>query len=272
MRQPTLASLSKPPSFYSEVPRGLPGSGSLAKPSDTGSGTLPSDSSCGSLPNSPVLTTGLNLNTPNEVQWPTYWPSGPTQTGIQNLNCSNPPSTPSPAIYFVTTQRRALAASNCGQVYNPPNVNPCTSIVHQSSQYVPTQAPPLPVTIVGTGFGFLPQHVDTIGSNNYTEMGLPFVPPPGSGLSSSSFLRITDCPASSTCPTPTLYNWDTAANPQCQVYIANWSDSSISVDVNAPVNATDYYPQPSGTLVSPLADFSLLTLFPTSQNSIISFH
>jgi len=233
----------------------------LNKPANTSASDLPSPSSCGVLAGPPTLVTGLTLSStsPNEVQWPTYWPGGPSQSGIQNLSC--PPGSgsngngPPPTIYFATTQRNALAPSDCGQVYTPASDNPCAQIYAQTTQSVEGQPPPVPVALVGTGFGFLPQHQDTIGPNEFLEMGLPFVPPPGANLASSNFLRIHDDgygginhPA-----------WDTNTTPaQCQGYIANWTDSSIWVELNLPVNATDYY---STSTLSPLSDVSPLTFF-----------
>jgi hypothetical protein len=72
-------------------------------------------------------------------------------------------------------------------------------------------------------------------------------------------LRIQDCIGGQQgCAT-----WDTATSAQCQVYIANWTDSSISLDVNLPYPTTDQY----GMTESPLSDMSPLTFFPNPQNT-----
>jgi hypothetical protein len=47
--------------------------------------------------------------------------------------------------------------------------------------------------------------------------------------------------------------------------VANWSDTSISLVINAPIGASNLY-QPSLAL-SPLSDFSPLTLFPDPGNN-----
>jgi hypothetical protein len=57
--------------------------------------------------------------------------------------------------------------------------------------------------------------------------------------------------------------WDTATSTQCQVYVANWSDASISLDVNLPTGTTnglDYS-------LSPVSDMSPWTFFPNTGNT-----
>jgi len=58
--------------------------------------------------------------------------------------------------------------------------------------------------------------------------------------------------------------WNTSSS-NCQVYVANWSDTSISLVINAPIDASNLY-QPL-LVLSPLSDFSPLTLFPNANNT-----
>ena len=115
------------------------------------------------------------------------------------------------------------------------------------------------MNIVGSGFGYLPQP-------------LPFAGPASSlAPAGSTYLRIRDCANDQSCSSPI---WDTASSlaPACQVYIANWTDTSIWLEVNLPVDTQDYYQfnlrLPS--TVSPLADVTPLAFFPstTGQNQM----
>src|SRR3984957_7091359 len=62
--------------------------------------------------------------------------------------------------------------------------------------------------------------------------------------------------------------WDTntprTSGAPCQVYIANWTDTSISLVVNAPVNKQSLYQasNASSAFLSPLSDFSAFTFAP----------
>ena len=105
-------------------------------------------------------------------------------------------------------------------------------------------APPMPVTIIGSGFGYLPETLPYVAQN-----------PP--------YLRIRD-DGHSTGGVP----WDTDGDPpsSCQVYVANWSDTSISLVINVPIDAYNLY-LGTGDYLSPLSDFSPLTLFPNSYNT-----
>ena len=106
---------------------------------------------------------------------------------------------------------------------------------------------PLTATIVGTGFGYLP----TI---------LPYV------MQTSPYLEINDTAGTTT-------KWDTgtgSGGASCQMYIANWTDTSISIVANAPINPFNLYiGSGAGKWLSPLTDFSPLTLFTNSNNTWI---
>ena len=67
---------------------------------------------------------------------------------------------------------------------------------------------------------------------------------------------------------PGSSGWDTStpgtSGAPCQVYIANWTDTSISLVVNAPVNKQSLYQasNASSAFLSPLSDFSAFTFAP----------
>src|SRR5450755_403953 len=220
---------------------------------------LPPESLCGTLnaaypsftPSSPPLN------------WPTqYWPSSPTYPLVCGPALDNPP-----AIYFVGTQFTTPASAyestngvNCVTSTQP---NPCNQVIVQSPQQaweLPAGeylwAPPLPVTIVGTGFGTLPN------------TGLPFA------VQNPPYLNIQDCAKDSMCTTPL---WDTRT-AVCQVYVSNWTDRAISLTVGLPAAAING----AHTLLPPLDDISPQTFFqvlqppstivcPVAQNDILNF-
>jgi hypothetical protein len=187
------------------------------------------------------------------VNWPNqYWPSS-TQTTPPPLNCpSTPPSEPATVIYFVATQFPTPALTEFpappnGQTACVSQPGYCSQIVVQSAQVAPGGMPfqpPLPVTIAGAGFGTLPQPLPFAGPASS-------LAPPG-----STYLEISSDGNGSG------IQWDTAQNPACQVYIANWTDTSISLEVNLPVAVQDDYQIDNGlttTVLSPLSDVSPLT-------------
>lgn len=224
---------------------------------------LPALKYCGILPPTPP-----NLNTPalspnNDctssgqfcVDFPNqYWPSNTTHHSSPNLNCPDTkPDQPPTAIYFVATQFPTPALTHaldtgdsCNTTQQP---NPCNQIVVQGTQN--TELPggvawqaPLPLTIVGSGFGTLAQ--------------LPYAGPANSlpGTSGSPLLTIADDGNSSGGTTA----WNTNGSA-CQMYIADWRDSSISLIANLPVNVHDSYQQAYllPAVLSPLWDYSPLT-------------
>lgn len=104
------------------------------------------------------------------------------------------------------------------------------------------------MTIVGSGFGYYGQT-------------LPFA------AQNPSYLQINDDGHSTDGATA----WNTAGTTElpiaeCKVYVANWSDTSISLVINAPINAYNLY-LGTGDPLSPLSDFSPLTLFPNAYNT-----
>jgi len=195
--------------------------------------SLPSASSCGVLPNNG----SPSFNSPssqNQLDFPQqYWPSAATYS----LSCGTVAAAP-PQIYFAATQFAMPAttefAQSCDTATQP---NPCNQIIEQSAQTTEssgTWQPPLPVTIVGTNFGFLP------GAS------LPLA------VASSNYLEVSNDGAGGGLP------WNTNNPlPACQMYVANWTNTSISLAANLPVGVTDLY-QP-GVVLSPLNDISPLT-------------
>jgi hypothetical protein len=213
--------------------------------------TLPSESYCGILPQ-----TSPSFNSPtigNPLDWPNqFWPSNTTNP-FPNLNCStSAPGAASAQIYFVATQFPTPAltkfptppASQTACIVDP---GFCNQIVLQSPQTSesPAWQPPLPVSIVGTGFGNLPQ-------------ALPLA------LTRSNYLEVSNDGASGLHPA-----WDTTAGADCQIYIANWTNTGISLAANLPLNVTDMYQQQNdiGAVLSPLSDFSPLTFAAAAPSS-----
>jgi hypothetical protein len=215
---------------------------SLTSGANTTSGTLPSATYCGmnNIPGPPYLTpaTALSLTGDEEVQWPTYWPASSPST--QNLYCGGSVVQPtSPTVYFAASLRPSpedyTACSPPG-----PSCNYIYALSNQSDAFSSPTPPPLPVTIVGTGFGYLPQTLPA-------------------AVQSSSFLEIHDDMAAGG-------SWDTNGPASCQMYIADWTDTSISLVANIPLSATD---DASTDVLSPLSDISPLTFFTSaaSQNT-----
>jgi len=193
-----------------------------------------------------IWPAGHNDSANGLVPWPTYWPtSWYTQSGYQPLACPSATtgSPEQPAITFVSTERYTLANS-CG--------SSCTNIAAQSDQTTggeasPGQPPPVPVAIVGSGFGYLPQLLPFAGQASSL-----------TGPGGVSLLRIQDCAEGAQCPP---FTWDTAGSTASQVYIANWTDTSIWLDLNLPIDSTDIYLQSLGQYLSPVSDVSTLTFF-----------
>jgi hypothetical protein len=208
---------------------------------------LPSGSSCTTVYSLPASYPGFNAPTAN-LDWPNQpWPS---ESGNSlPLVCSSG-GAHSPAVDFVATQFPTPvddssilnSPQNCT---NPFASNLCTQLIAQGGQTTElpggwqtgasTWQPPTPITIVGSGFGFM--------------AGLPLAVPAGT---SPSYLTVHD----------TTAGWSTAdSSADCQVYIANWTDTSISFLLGLPVGETNMY----GTTLSPLADVSPITLSGTGS-------
>ena len=237
------------------------------KPAPLTAASLPSAAACGNfvsskgpifpLFNSPSFSASAGGKGPyyGSLNWPVqYWP---TQTGDASstqellLNCgAGTPDTTE--IYFAASERttQSIRQTNnaCGKSYTAPSTNPCTQIVAQSAQetYEYSQGlwqPPMPIRIVGQGFGFLP-----------SPLTLPLVMPSCSGGAScnSNYIEIHDAQADGS-------SWDTSLNAQCQIYISNWSDTGISLALNLPIDAMNAI---DPAVLSPLADMSPLTFTP----------
>jgi hypothetical protein len=68
------------------------------------------------------------------------------------------------------------------------------------------------------------------------------------------------------------YLWDTASSPDCQVYVANWTDTSVWLEANLPQDTENL----NSVTLSPVADLSPLTFFPAlgctvSKNDVLTF-
>jgi hypothetical protein len=211
--------------------------------------TSPTLESTASLPTTrPVLTTvnGTTLSlTGNTVQWPTFWP-GTASPASQNLVC--------PATGISPNQPTTLTINFAASLVSPEVSSTCISgtpgacnyvlpLYTQTDAFNTATAPPMPVTIVGSGFGYLGET-------------LPYA------TQSSQYLEVNDSASGTT-------RWDTGTGgggASCQMYIANWSDTSISLVINAPIEAYNLY-LGTGDYLSPLSDFSPLTLFPNANNT-----
>jgi len=202
---------------------------------------LPSANSCGVLPNNG----SPSFNSPtqqNQLNFPEqYWPSSATYS----LNCGTVTAL-QPQIYFAATQFPTPATTEFGQsCKTATQPNPCNQIIEQSAQTTEspgTWQPPLPVTIVGTNFGFLP------------EGSLPLA------VASSIYIEVSDDGAGSG------LHWNTNSPLlSCQMYISNWTNTSIALAANLPVGVTDLYQ--TGVVLSPLNDVSPLTFAAASPFS-----
>ncbi|MGD0360743.1 MAG: hypothetical protein ABSC93_07715 [Bryobacteraceae bacterium] len=223
---------------------------------------LPPATACGVLPN---VLPGFNAprigkeydcagKSATCLDWPDqFWPSA-TGTLTPPLNCrASSPATPQ--IFFAATQFPIPAITEFGQTECASQPGFCSQILPQSAlaALLPSETawqPPLPVTIVGSGFGYLPQP-------------LPFAGPASSLVGpAGQFLVITDAgngnggDAWSTNPSDSTYT------TACQVYVADWRDTGISLIANLPTGVTDSYQQQHapGATLSALVDFSPLTL------------
>jgi hypothetical protein len=235
---------------------------------------LPPVSACGQVPDLVPMGNGpLSLNSSGQcpsrltcVDWPGQsWPEDPNANVSPPLACCSTTAAGSPTIDFVATQFSVpvdatntglypASLQDCSEAYGSQQT-PCSQIVYQSPQGTAvasgTLNPPVPITIVGVGFGYLsnlPQLMTSCGN----------------GIScASNFLEVSDCAAGDICP-PQAYAWDTSGGAACQVYIAGWTGTSISIIANLPTGATDMY---SGATLSPLSDISPLTLMPAQAQN-----
>jgi hypothetical protein len=178
--------------------------------------SLPSASFCGVLPTGSALsnTPSLRHETSVGVQfWPpkqgTHNPADPPY-----LVCGTVASS-APQIDFVATPfaNPASAYFSSGTCSVPDSS--CSQIIAQAPQFTELGAgspwqPTLPLTIAGTGFGYLPNQ------------NLP------AAVVGSRYLKVQNDNASHLGAGP----WDTSTNHNCQLYIENWTDTSISVAVS----------------------------------------
>jgi hypothetical protein len=219
-------------------------------------GDLPSQESCAQFPSNFPQNNGANSSM--QALFPVqYWPNtnGGT-TSPPNLNCSSGSSAFTPQMDFLATEftTQAMISGEPGYSSNPSttpspcdaadtavgtgNSNPCIQIIQQGLQDSSQYQPGLPLTIVGSGFGYL--------------SGLPWAganPP---------YVLIHDITA----------GWSTNDGNvgNCQLYISDWTDSTISLLVGLPS------PDPGvqngeGTVLSPLTDMGPKSFFQAAPAS-----
>jgi hypothetical protein len=226
----------------------------LPPPPALQAGDLPSQESCGQFPvnavsGTPIFPQNNSANSSMQALFPTqYWPNTNGGTTLPpNLNCSSGSSTFTPEIDYVGTEFtiQAMISGEPGYSSNPTttpspcasvdtavgssNSNPCMQVIKQKLQDANTYQPPLPLTIIGSGFGYL--------------AGLPWAgtnPP---------YVLIQDVTA----------NWSTNDGNvgNCQVYISDWTDTSISLLLGLPQSVENG----AGTQVSPLTEMSPASFF-----------
>jgi hypothetical protein len=230
---------------------------------------LPSAGSCGVLVTPPSGSQVYPLlNTPgstSQINWPAaYWPAASTNPPY--LNCGTTASTAAPQINFVATQfpipvddrtNYSGSPTNCTSAYGS---NSCSQIVAQSTQVTELAGgavwqPGLPIKIVGQGFGNLSFN------QSPQQIQIPAVLTLGT---SPNYLEVYDCPSGSLGPGQTCATWS-APSASCQIYVGNWTDSTISLVVNLPNDAQSMYELANErtAYLSPLSDFGLLT-FPAA--------
>jgi hypothetical protein len=231
---------------------------SLLTPSPPlGSGSFPSEGSCTALSvNSPHPFPSGNLANISQLsQFPVQYFSNSAQAPPY-LNCGNGSSTFLPEIYYAGTQFTVEAVASGEPGYVPPpsfsatspcdypdaasgglNTNPCIQIIQQATENESTTAyqPPLPLTIIGKGFGYLSGLPQASGSPNY--------------------LTIQDNTA----------GWVTTSGA-CQVFILDWNDTLISVLLGLPPNHT--VKNGEGQFLNPLADMSPASFFQGTSGTV----
>lgn len=187
--------------------------------------TLSSAAYCGVLPTgSPLSNTPSMLHqTSIGVQ---FWPpkaGTPNPTDPPYLVCGTVASS-APQINFVATPFPDPASAYFGSGTCSVPDSGCSQIIAQAPQFTESGGgspwqPTLPLTIVGKGFGYLPNQ------------DLP------AAVQGSTYLNVQNDNSSHLGAGP----WDTRTNPHCRLYIENWTDTSISVAVSL-ANPTPYPP------------------------------
>jgi hypothetical protein len=192
-----------------------------------------------------------------------YWPNtnGGT-TNPPNVNCATVGSSSgsfTPAVDFVatqfTTQVQVSGEPGAGNpspcdspdalTRNGVNSNGCIQVIRQKPQQeINTYYPPLPLTIIGSSFGYL--------------SGLPWV-----GTNPPNIVISDDGASNPSNPTPWSTNDGNLGN--CQVYISDWTDGRISLQVGLPQSLTD---NQGLVTLSPLTDMGPLTFFQLSSGTV----
>lgn len=203
-----------------------PSNGNLVPQTGAPIPVLPHAGSCGALSNkdgpifpalnNPSIKANLNGNGP--LSWPEqYWP-GWSEHIAQLLVCGSREAEKSNQIYYAATPRITEAVGQgCNAVPNN-----CSQIIPESPLEIwglPghfLRQPPIPITIVGTGFGYLPNLPQTVTSCQ------------NSGAC-PNYIRVQNLGGSGLDT-----GWDTSEGAPCETYIANWSDTSISLVTNLP--------------------------------------
>ena len=192
-------------------------------------------------------------------------------TNPPNLNCGTTTTgLPTTQIDFVATQF-PIPVDDSSFTGSPTNCNTamanntCSQIVAQSTQVTEEMGgtawqPGLPITIVGQGFGTL-----TFGSSP-SQAQIPAVV---TSSTSPSYLTVYNCGGGTNSDPSKCAVW-TAPNSNCEIFVSNWTDSSVSFMVNLPVNIQSMYQQnvELGGYLSPLSDYSPLNFAAASACSI----
>jgi hypothetical protein len=211
---------------------------------------LPDPGQCGVLPSYAPTANAPSLPS-NTVSWPTYWPNQGDDALPLVCGKNTSGSTQAAPSFVASLVSSEDYGSDCSQALG--QCNYVNYLTPQSTGFSVVSAPngatpPVPITIVGSGFGYLSQI-------------LPYAGPASSLVvpnTSTALLRVQDCiGGGSNCQT-----WDTATATACQIYLANWADSSVSLDVNLPTGTVNGM----GNVLSPLTDVSPWTFFPDGGN------
>ena len=246
---------------YAACPDALP------PPPALQAGDLPSQGSCRQFPVSAtgqsIFPLGNGASSSIQALFPVqYWPNtNPNGSGTQppQLNCSSAGSGSAaftPQMDFSATEFTTQAMISTEPGYGTPspcsyedtlsggaNSNPCIQVIKQEVQDSSQYQPPLPLTIVGAGFGYL--------------SGLPWA-----GTSPPNVV-VSDDDASHGGLNPWSTNGATGSLGNCQVYISDWTDSTISLLVGLPQSIENG----AHTVLSPLTDMSPSSFFQVAPAS-----
>ena len=201
-----------------------------------------------------------------------FWSDSTNTETHLTLSCpssSGVSTTATPAITYVSTQApvpvNAPTSLFLGSPQDCATPTDCNQIILQSAQMTEAAgaspwSPGLPLKIVGSGFGYY-----GFPSSSSQNAGLPSLISAGTV---SPNLTISHCPAGNfgggTCST---YDWTTANRSGCQLYLTNWTDTSISVVLGLKAAIENVYETENSLsqVLSPLSDLTPADLPAGSQ-------